>query len=63
MLFDDYRIHVSDDTLADLNARLALTRFPDYFSEGDWGMGIDMPYIRDLVAYWRSDFDWRAYED
>ena len=63
MLFDDYRIHVSDDTLADLNARLALTRFPDYFSKGDWGMGIDMPYIRDLVAYWRSDFDWRAYED
>ena len=60
---DSYRIHVPDEVLADLSARLQLTRFPDYFSEGDWDMGIDVPYIRELVAYWRSHFDWRAYED
>ena len=60
---DSYRIHVPDEVLADLSARLELTRFPDYFSEGDWDMGIDVPYIRELVAYWRSHFDWRAYED
>ena len=60
---DSYRIHVPDEVLADLSARLELTRFPDYFSEGDWDMGIDVPYIQELVAYWRSHFDWRAYED
>ena len=59
---DGYRIHVPDEVLADLSARLELTRFPDYFSEGDWDMGIDVAYVRELVAYWRSKFNWRAYE-
>ena len=57
MAVNGYRIYVSDDTLADLNARLALTRFPDYFTEGDWDMRIHIPYIQDLVAYSRSEFD------
>ena len=60
---DSYRIHVPDKVLAELKARLELTRFPDYFSEDDWDMGIDVPYIRELVTYWRWEFDWRAYED
>jgi len=60
---DTYRIHVPDGVLSDLNARLEMTRFPDYFSEGARDMGIDVPYIRELAAYWRSEFDWRAYED
>ena len=51
---DAYRIHVPDGVLSDLNARLEMTRFPDYFSEGDWEMGIDVPYIRELALMPRA---------
>ena len=59
----DYRIEVPDSVLADLVARLELTRFPNYFDDVGWQMGIDVPYIEELVEYWRTEFDWRAFEE
>ena len=59
----DYRIEVPESVLADLNARLAATRFPDHFDGVGWEMGVDVPYIKELVEYWRTEFDWRAVEE
>ena len=59
----DYRIEVPENVLADLNARLAATRFPDHFDGVGWEMGVDLPYIKELVEYWRTEFDWRAVEE
>ena len=57
-----FTLHVSDDDIADLQARLARTRFPDQAPASPWAYGTDLGYLRDLVAYWRDRFDWRTQE-
>ncbi|MYW03013.1 epoxide hydrolase family protein [Streptomyces sp. SID3343] len=57
-----FRIAVSDDTLDDLRARLARTRFTAASDAVHWAAGTDPGYLRELVAYWAHDFDWRAAE-
>ncbi|MEU6076053.1 epoxide hydrolase family protein [Micromonospora sp. NPDC047074] len=56
-----FTIDVPDELLADLAERLARTRFPRPTASG-WCAGTDPDYLRELVTYWRSDFDWRARE-
>ena len=55
-------IHVSDDVLDDLRRRLELTRWPDDAGNEDWYYGVNRDYLRDLVEYWRTRYDWRAAE-
>jgi pimeloyl-ACP methyl ester carboxylesterase len=57
-----FEIAVSDLVLEDLDDRLAATRFPDELEEAGWGYGMPMGYLRELVEYWRNDYDWRAHE-
>jgi pimeloyl-ACP methyl ester carboxylesterase len=57
-----FALHVADADLADLRDRLARTRFPDAAPGEAWAFGASLPYMRDLVAYWRDGFDWRAAE-
>jgi microsomal epoxide hydrolase len=55
-------LHVEDQAVADLRERLARTRFPDQAPGAPWAYGSDVAYMRELVGYWRTDFDWRAAE-
>ena len=48
--------------LADLRARLRATRWPDAPEDAGWSLGTDLPYLRELVAYWADGFDWPARE-
>jgi len=59
-----FRVAVGDDVLDDLAARLDRVRWPDEIpgSEGTWEYGTDLGYLKELVAYWRDGFDWRAQE-
>jgi pimeloyl-ACP methyl ester carboxylesterase len=57
-----FRVHVADDVLADLRARLARTRWPDEPPLEPWSTGTSVDYLQQLVAYWRDRFDWRAQE-
>ena len=57
-----FTIDVPQATLDDLHERLALTRWPDQLSGTGWTYGTDTAYLRELVAYWQNDFDWRAQE-
>ena len=59
---EPFRLHVPDAAIADLRARLARTRFPDQVPGTSWAYGTDVDYLRELVGYWRDDFDWRAQE-
>ncbi|MGW4498297.1 epoxide hydrolase family protein [Micromonospora sp. NPDC004336] len=56
-----FTIDVPDELLADLAERLARTRFPRPTASG-WRAGTDPGYLRELVTYWRTAFDWRARE-
>ena len=55
-------IEVSQDVLDDLAARLADTRWPDEIAGSGWDYGTDPVYLRELVEYWGSGYDWRAQE-
>ena len=57
-----FTLRVPDEQIADLSERLARTRFPDSAPGGPWAYGTSVDYLRDLVAYWRGRFDWRAQE-
>ncbi len=57
-----FTIHVPDDVLDDLRSRLARTRWPHPLPYPGWASGADLDYLRDLVGYWATAFDWRAQE-
>ena len=55
-------LDIAEAAIADLKNRLALTRFPDAAPGEPWAYGTDVAYMRNLVAYWKDQFDWRAQE-
>jgi pimeloyl-ACP methyl ester carboxylesterase len=57
-----FRLHIPDSAIADLQARLARTRFPDEPPLEPWSTGTSLSYLEDLIHYWQSAFDWRAQE-
>ena len=59
---ESFRIHVDDAVLEDLRRRLAQTRLPDQIEGSGWEYGIPGDYLRELVDYWRDEYDWRAQE-
>ena len=56
------RIDIPQDVLDDLHDRLARTRWPDELEGVDWSYGVPLDYVRELVDYWRTGFDWRTHE-
>jgi pimeloyl-ACP methyl ester carboxylesterase len=50
---------IDDAELNDLNTRLAMTRLPEPETTEDWSQGIPLDYMRQILDYWQSDYDWR----
>lgn len=59
---EPFKVAVSDEVLADLHARLARTRFPDEVPGTGWEYGSNLAYMREVVDYWRTRYDWRTHE-
>jgi len=57
-----FRIHVPDAVLTDLRARLERVRWPDEAPGERWRYGTDLAYMKELCAYWRDKYEWRASE-
>jgi len=57
-----FRLNVPDTVLHDLRERLARTRLPDEPPLAPWSTGTSVGYMRGLLEYWRTGFDWRAQE-
>jgi len=57
-----FTLHVPDAAIADLRERLSRTRFPDQAPGEPWAYGTNVDYMRQLVEYWHTGFDWRAQE-
>ncbi|RIV25568.1 epoxide hydrolase [Fibrisoma montanum] len=59
---EPYQINVAQAVLDDLQTRLANTRWPDETTDAGWQSGTDPAYLRQLVTYWQTRFDWRKQE-
>lgn len=57
-----FRIDIPEADLEDLRRRLADTRWPELSPGLGWERGVPLDYLRELVSYWRDEFDWRAAE-
>jgi epoxide hydrolase len=71
----EFRIDIPQSDLDDLQERLVRTRWanelPPESREGveeagpvppGWEYGVPLDYVKELVEYWRTDYDWRAWE-
>lgn len=59
---DEFRIAVPQADLDDLRDRLARMRWPDELPGVGWSYGVAGDHLRELAAYWRDGYDWRAHE-
>jgi hypothetical protein len=59
---EPFSVSISEQVLADLQARIRRTRWPDPAPGAGWEQGTDRGYLRELLGYWAEQFDWRAAE-
>jgi pimeloyl-ACP methyl ester carboxylesterase len=59
---EHFRVEVPQAELDDLRRRIDDIRWPKGLPEVGWDRGVPMAYLKDLVAYWRTGYDWRAAE-
>jgi epoxide hydrolase len=57
-----FSIRIPDETLVDLHERLDRVRWPDEIPAAGWQYGTNLTYLRQLVEYWRTQYDWRMHE-
>jgi hypothetical protein len=57
-----FRLEIPQADLDDLHRRLDHTRWPDELPGVGWAYGVPLDYLRELAAYWRHQYDWRANE-
>jgi len=62
MVIRPFTVDVPQAVLDDLRERLARTRWPDEVEGAGWDYGASLGYMRELVRYWQTGFDWRAQE-
>ncbi|PRH78661.1 epoxide hydrolase [Streptomyces solincola] len=65
-----FAARAADAELDDLRARLAAARLPEAETvrgaapgPGRWGQGVPLADLVDVVRYWRTGYDWRAFEE
>ncbi len=62
MKAESFRIEIPQSQLDDLRRRLESVHWARDFGNDDWRYGTNGVYLRELVDYWLSDYDWRAQE-
>ncbi|MFC7586804.1 epoxide hydrolase family protein [Nonomuraea antimicrobica] len=55
-------IDIAQDRLDDLRERLDRTIWPDALGGAGWSYGVPPEAVRELAAYWREGYSWRAHE-
>ncbi|MFE2975235.1 epoxide hydrolase [Streptomyces sp. NPDC059258] len=65
-----YETHATDADLDDLRARLAAARLPEAETVRGappgprrWDQGVPLADLADVVEFWRTGYDWRAFEE
>lgn len=58
MAMQPFRIKYSEHEINDLHRRLDATRWPNIPFDTGWSSGTNDRVLRDLVQYWRHEYDW-----
>jgi len=58
----EFKVSVSQQVLDDLKNRLQNTRWPGEAQGSGWNFGTSESYLKDLVGYWSTQYDWRKHE-
>ncbi len=58
-----FQVSIDQAVLDDLHDRLARTRFATPAPGDSWDYGTPESYMREMVACWHGEFDWRAQEE
>lgn len=58
----EFKVAVSQQVLDDLKNRLQNTRWPGEAEGSGWNYGTSEAYLRGLVRYWQTEYDWRKQE-
>ena len=57
-----FKIEVAQTVLDDLQTRLKQTRWTDEPKDAGWNYGTNPIYLRELVDYWQTKYEWRKQE-
>jgi pimeloyl-ACP methyl ester carboxylesterase len=57
-----FRIEIPEAELDDLRDRLARTRWPAELPGVGWNRGVPLGYLKGLIDYWGTTYDWRVQE-
>lgn len=67
---EPFEAHAPDAEINELRTRLAAARLPEAETvygappgPGRWGQGVPLADLVDVVNYWRTDYDWRCFEE
>ena len=58
-----FQIHVPEEVLNDLFARIKNTRWPGEITDSDWDYGSNLAYVKELCDYWVESFSWSDQEE
>jgi pimeloyl-ACP methyl ester carboxylesterase len=58
----EFKVTVAQPVLDDLKSRLQNSRWPGEAEGSGWHFGTNESYLRDLVQYWLTEYDWRKHE-
>lgn len=59
----EFKVSVSQQVLDDLQNRLKNTRWPGEADGSGWTFGTNEAYLKELVNYWMTKYDWRKQEE
>jgi epoxide hydrolase len=62
MTIQSFKLNIPQAALDDLQYRLAHAQFPDQLPHEGWTQGVPLDYLKKLVEYWRTNYDWRKQE-
>jgi pimeloyl-ACP methyl ester carboxylesterase len=57
-----FKVHFSDEALADLRRRVLATNWPSHETVNDLTQGLQLETMKKLAHYWASEYSWRKVE-
>ena len=54
---EPFTIHAPEEVLTDLHDRLSKVRWAQDFANPNWEYGTNGAYLKELVEYWRDEYD------